>query len=99
MSKKEFESIDQRRYAGFESMMNNKKKIWPYEIMSKLLINEDTYNLFLRYYFTKKDEIANRKKSSGRKTKIVEEFKRQNIQDGYLPWVNDIFRRCNYVRL
>lgn len=92
MSKKEFESIDQRRYAGFESMMNNKKKIWPYEIMSKLLINEDTYNLFLRYYFSKKDEIAKRKEPEAKKKQVkkIEESRRQNIQDGFLPWVSRI---------
>lgn len=90
MSKKEFESIDQRRYAGFESMMNNKKKIWPYEIMATLCIDEDTYNLLLKYYFYKKDEIIKRKEPKKKQVKKIEESRRQNIQDGFLPWISRI---------
>lgn len=87
----ELRKIDKHKYAGFESMMNNKKRVWPHEVMGKIGIDEDEYNFYLSHYFSIKD-----KRERAKKPKKIEpvkvEIKRQNIPDGFLPWVSKILR-------
>jgi hypothetical protein len=84
--------IDQEKFAKFEAMMNSKKRsLLAYEIMVKLHINEDTYNQFLRHYFYIKDNKAKSKKPLIKQKKILK-IERQNIPDGFLPWISMILR-------
>lgn len=84
------QKIDKEKFKEFMAMLNSKRVPNAKLIMQKLKMNDDMYDLYFRHYYYKKEQRKNKKVV----TKVVVKIKRQNIPDGYSPWINKILNVC-----